>query len=278
MGIPVSKAAQSDSVASLRGGWPLTAVGWGMTAALLAAAVIIAPLPLGSTGPVARLSVEAVMAIVVIAWLVTRPPERSSLWPAAAILAIGLMQLTSLPASRAAVARFAAGGDRLVDAGPATASVEPALTLLTAYRGILAAACITATTALTRRPSRWRWLAGAVASSKAIVWLLGVSIPVRRGTERVILGFIDIAGPVDWWLTPLKKPRETAAFGYHAWTAKVGQRFSLIDWAIGDVACLGIPDPVGMKVYCREGKETFDDYETTEEAPSRGGGCQTARR
>jgi len=34
------------------------------------------------------------------------------------------------------------------------------------------------------------------------------------------------------------------------------------------MACLGNPDPVGMKVYCPTGKETFDD-ETTEEAPPR---------
>ena len=34
------------------------------------------------------------------------------------------------------------------------------------------------------------------------------------------------------------------------------------------LACLGNPDPVGMKVYCPTGKETFDD-EKTEEAPPR---------
>jgi len=205
------------------------------TAALLAAAVVIAPLPLGSTGPVARLAVEAVMAIVALAWLVARTPKRSSLWPAFAILAVGLIQLVPLPASRAAVPRFAAGGgDRLDVGGPSTASVEPALSLLTAHRGILAAACMAATASLACNPSRWRWLAGAVAASGAIVWLLGLAIPVRRDKQRVILGFIDIAGPVDWWLTPLKEPRETAAFGSPAWTAAVGQRFSLIDWAIGD--------------------------------------------
>jgi hypothetical protein len=215
-------------------GWSLAAVGCGITAALLAAAVIIAPWPLGSTGPVARLAVEAVMAIVALAWLVARPPERSSLWPAVAILAVGLVQLVPLPGSGAGVPRFSAAGDRLDDAGPSTASVEPALTVLTSYRGILAAACIAATASLARDSSRWRWLAGAVASSGAIVWLLGLSIPVRRDKERVILGFIDIAGPVDWWLTPLKEPRETAAFGYPAPMTAVGQQFSLIDWAIGD--------------------------------------------
>ena len=34
------------------------------------------------------------------------------------------------------------------------------------------------------------------------------------------------------------------------------------------VACFGNPDPVDMKVYCPEGEETFNDDETTEEAPT----------
>ena len=32
------------------------------------------------------------------------------------------------------------------------------------------------------------------------------------------------------------------------------------------LACLGNPDPVGMKVYAPAGEETFDDIQTTEEA------------
>ena len=32
------------------------------------------------------------------------------------------------------------------------------------------------------------------------------------------------------------------------------------------LACLGNPDPVGMKVYAPSGEETFDDVQTTEEA------------
>jgi hypothetical protein len=43
-----------------------------------------------------------------------------------------------------------------------------------------------------------------------------------------------------------------------------------------DMACLGNPDPADMKVYCPTGKETFDDDETTEEAPSRGDRCEAA--
>lgn len=42
------------------------------------------------------------------------------------------------------------------------------------------------------------------------------------------------------------------------------------------LACLGNPHPVDMKVYCPNGKETFDDDETTEGAPSRGDRRQVA--
>ena len=51
-----------------------------------------------------------------------------------------------------------------------------------------------------------------------------------------------------------------------------------LDIDVGTVACLGNPDPGDMKVYRPTGKETFDDDETTEEAPPRGGRCQAARR
>ena len=50
-----------------------------------------------------------------------------------------------------------------------------------------------------------------------------------------------------------------------------GQPMVFRDSAVGMwevLACLGNPDPVGMKVYCPMGKETFDN-EKTEEAPPR---------
>jgi hypothetical protein len=37
---------------------------------------------------------------------------------------------------------------------------------------------------------------------------------------------------------------------------------------LAQLACFGNPDPVDMKVYCPEGEETFNDDETTEEAPT----------
>ena len=44
--------------------------------------------------------------------------------------------------------------------------------------------------------------------------------------------------------------------------------------ADGRLACLGNPDPADMKGYCPEGKETFDDDEMRDEAPSRGDRCE----
>ena len=35
------------------------------------------------------------------------------------------------------------------------------------------------------------------------------------------------------------------------------------------LACLGNPEPVGMKVYAPAGEEAFDDIQTTEEAQAR---------
>jgi hypothetical protein len=45
--------------------------------------------------------------------------------------------------------------------------------------------------------------------------------------------------------------------------------------ALYGVACLGNPDPVGMKVYAPAGEETFDDIQTTEEAQA-GADCREA--
>ena len=46
------------------------------------------------------------------------------------------------------------------------------------------------------------------------------------------------------------------------------QKVGLVRLTYNKLACLGNPDPVGMKVYRPTGKETFDD-EKKEEAPPR---------
>ena len=62
---------------------------------------------------------------------------------------------------------------------------------------------------------------------------------------------------------PTNEP--TAPFEAQPENSWSGPKRLLIEVA---VACLGNPDPVGMKVYAPAGEETFDDIQTTEEAQS----------
>ena len=62
--------------------------------------------------------------------------------------------------------------------------------------------------------------------------------------------------------------RQSSKEAFVAFAKTAGRLLALCPEGINEVACLGNPDPVGMKVYCPTGKETFDD-EKTEEAPPR---------
>ena len=78
------------------------------------------------------------------------------------------------------------------------------------------------------------------------------------------------------WLAGRRFPHECQQVAFQSYLNAMEQclsRRSDLEEQIR-VACLGNPDPCDMKVYCPEGKETFDDDETTEEAPSRGGRCK----
>ncbi len=208
----------------------------GFSTSLLGAAALVAPLALGSTGPVGDCTLALVMWCAVLCWGGKNLPSSTWAAPIVILTALGFVQAMPLPPSvvnTISSLSDAAWLDR--DGGAESAlSVEPPLTRLATLRGVLAGATILATATLARKSSLWRWLAGAVAASGAIIWVLSVAIPAHRDGGRILLGFIDLAGPVDWWLTPLKEPRETAAFGYPASVEAVGQRFTMIDWGIGD--------------------------------------------
>ena len=206
-----------------------------MATLLLGAAAVVAPLVLGCTGTLGDCVLVVVMWCAVLCWGGRNLPAG---WTASivGVAAVGLLQSLPLPLSVVStISSLPDAGwlDGSAGAG-GSLSVEPALTRLATLRVVLAVATILATATLARNPSRWRWLAGAVAASGAVIWTLGLAVPVQRDGGSILLGFINLSGPVDWWLTPLKEPRETAAFGYPAAVDAVGQRFTMIDWGIGD--------------------------------------------
>lgn len=203
---------------------------------LLGIAAVVAPLALGCTGTVGDCALLLAMWCAVLAWGGRNLPSNRWVIPIVVVAALGFLQAMLLP--RGVVTLISSLSDaRWLDHGAGAGrslSVEPALTRLATLRAVLAGATILATATLALNPVRWRWLAGAVAASGVIIWTLGLMVPVQREGGRILLGFVDLAGPVDWWLTPYKEPRETAAFGYPAAVDAVGQRFTIIDWVIGD--------------------------------------------
>jgi hypothetical protein len=73
--------------------------------------------------------------------------------------------------------------------------------------------------------------------------------------------------PIRWSSPlPLEPPPVSPARGPPTDWGELVQAHDDRDVFQASLACLGNPDPVGMKVYCPTGKETFDD-EKTEEAP-----------
>jgi hypothetical protein len=92
------------------------------------------------------------------------------------------------------------------------------------------------------------------------------------GGDIRLIAFITEPGPIRKILThlgePLEPPPVSPARGPPTDWGELVQAHDDRDVFQASLACLGNPDPVGMKVYCPTGKETFDD-ETTEEAPPR---------
>ena len=94
--------------------------------------------------------------------------------------------------------------------------------------------------------------------------------------ERMTNEWLDVARYADTF--GYQSDRDTHLWPWRDWVIRAFNSNLPYDQFIiwqtaGDLlpeamACLGNPDPVGMKVYCPTGKETFDD-ETTEEAPPR---------
>lgn len=208
---------------------------WAATVTAIAA--VIAPILLGSVGTWARLGLDLCMACVGTAVVLRfRPVSRVWLIP----LTVGLLatlQAIPLPAGLVKtvapavyIASSAAGGESRL----ASLSVTPHLTGDAASRTLLCLSFVTAIAVVASATAVRARLAGGLAVSCVILWGLALAVPVHRVQTRVMLGWVDLRGPLQWWLNPVIAPRETAGFGYHAEAVAGPATFSMTDWAIGD--------------------------------------------
>jgi O-antigen ligase len=207
--------------------------------ALLGAAAVLAPLVLGATPSLARAALEAAVTLAVVVWAARGIPERPALAlaPLAAVAALGL-QLVPLPAPLLGLAApLSADLWRQAGAGETSAwhpiSVDPAATAAGLRRLLLGLATVVVVADLGRWALPRRWLAACAAVSGMVILLLGLA--VRPGAEdRLILGFVDLSGPIMFWKTPVHEPVETAGCSEPDWVTLAGERYAADGWIVGD--------------------------------------------
>jgi O-antigen ligase len=205
---------------------------------ILAAAAVVAPLCLGASGAWPRLALETAMAVSAVTWAVrSAGPTRALVIPVA-IAALLLLQI--VPLSDRMLIRLApvsGGAWKIASQGSpgllGTVAIDPAAAAAAIRRLLLGMATIAAVTDLARSPMRRRWLVGAVAASGLLIWTLGL---VFRTTpeERIILSFVDLKGPIDYWLTPLEPPVRTCGVGERAELSLGDWSYTLLDSRAGD--------------------------------------------
>lgn len=207
--------------------------------ALFGVASVLAPLALGATPSLARAALEATVTLAVVVWAAWGKPARPglALAPLAAVAALGL-QLVPMPASLLAVASpLSADLWRQAGAGATSAwhptSVDPAATAAGLRRLLLGLAMVVVVRDLGRWAVARRRLAACAALSGIVILALGLA--VRPGVkDRLILGFVDLSGPIMFWKTPVHEPVETAGCSEPEWVTVAGERYAADAWIVGD--------------------------------------------
>lgn len=207
-------------------------------AGLLCLGAIVAPLALGSTGPVARFGLEGLMAIAAILWAVSGPRSARSLILPVVIAGLMLLQLVPLPEGILVnVAPVSAGRWKVAREGMspswATISVVPAFTATAIQRILLFLAMIAAVVDLSRKGMYRRWFYTALAVSGLIIWAAGLVFRVDL-KDRLVLGFFRANGPIEWWKTTERGPLQTAGYSFLDWVAVGSQRYQSDGSLAGD--------------------------------------------
>lgn len=200
----------------------------------LAVAVVAGPLLLGGTPPLARFSLEMAMAAACIAWLATgTAPASLTITPFAAA-ALACLQILPLPhALLGWISPLASAAWK--EAAPAawgTISVNPGATTIGISRLFLGFATVAAVADLATRGAGRRLFA-AITVAAMVVWSLGLAFPVDP-RERLLLGFIDLKGPSEYWKTEVAEPVQTAGTGTYDVMRIGNASYEMPAWSIGD--------------------------------------------
>lgn len=203
-----------------------------VTVGMLCVAAVAGPLAFGATGPWARFVLEATLAVAASLWALSRTRNGRSLLLPLAIASLFLLQLVPLPdGSLVSLAPVSAGRWKVaregLEAGWATISVDPGVTLTAIRRLLLGLATIAAVTSLARTPTYRRWLYTALATSGLLVLAAAFVFPVNPA-NRAVMGVFSLRGAIEFWKSPERAPLQTSGAGYLDWVT-VGEERYLID-------------------------------------------------
>lgn len=201
----------------------------------LVAAIVGGPIALGGTPTFARLGLEAAMAAACVFWLVagTRPVGLTA--TPLVVAAAACLQIVPLPGALLEWLSplAAAAWHTAAASGFSTISVDPGATATGIRRLLLGLATVAVVAELGRRPALRRWLIGALSAAAVTTWALGILFPVDPAA-RILLGFIDLKGPLQYWQTEIEEPVGTAGIGLYETVNAGGVRHEMPAWSIGD--------------------------------------------
>jgi len=219
---------------------PARTVAEGMAVGCLCLAAVFGPLALGGTATWSRLGIEASMTAAIVLWAVSgRRPTWLVALPVAAA-AVACIQILPLPdwLVRFVAPVSAAEWHQAAEATAAslpwqTISVDPAATAAGIRRLLLGLGTIVVVRDLARRPAPRAALVAALALAALVVWACGVAFPVDR-SERVLLGFVDLKGPLTSRKSPLEEPVQSAGTNFTDTVRVAGTTYEADGWSVGD--------------------------------------------
>jgi hypothetical protein len=151
------------------------------------------------------------------------------------VAAIACLQIVPLPDGllRLVAPLPAAAWKAAAASGWGCVSVDPGATATGIRRLLLGLATIAVTADLGRNVVLRRWLMGAMAAAAVGIWALGIAFPVDP-KQRILLGCVDIKGPITFWKTEVAEPVQTGGTGTYE-LVRVGEaQHEMPAWSIGD--------------------------------------------
>lgn len=219
-------------------GGPLAAQIRRAIVAIVCAAAVLAPLPLGCSGAWARLALEATMAVLALIWAIFVCRSAGILLCLLGCCGLAFLQVMPLPDGLlTAIAPVSAGAWKIANAGTAawgTISIDPAATAIGMRRMLLWLAATMAIKDAASNPASRRTIGYAMAISAALMWGLGIAFPVDA-KQRLILGFINMKGPTShWWKSGVTLPAQSDGGGFLEWAAVGNGRYRYDEALVGD--------------------------------------------